>query len=140
MITIEQAIVLATTAMQGLKDLEGNAAILHPLRVMLSGKSDDEKIVGVLHDVVEDTGCTFSQLKQMGCTDKQIEALRLLTHTEEVPYFDYVKKIATSGNRLAIVTKLHDLEDNLKRGREFKHWKIVSKHEKALSMIMEAVE
>ena len=85
MITIEQAIVLATTAMQGLKDLEGNAAILHPLRVMLSGKSDDEKIVGVLHDVPEDTNVGFSQLKEAGCTDAQIEALHLLTHSKDVP-------------------------------------------------------
>ena len=87
MITIEQAIVLATTAMQGLKDLEGNAAILHPLRVMLSGKSDDEKIVGVLHDVPEDTNVGFSQLKEAGCTDAQIEALHFLTHSKDVPYF-----------------------------------------------------
>jgi hypothetical protein len=140
MMTIESAIVLATTAMRGLKDLEGNPAVLHPLRVMLSGESDDEKIVGVLHDVVEDTSYTLSQLKQIGCTDEQIEALRLLTHTEGVPYFDYVERIATSGNRLAIVTKLHDLEDNLIRGRKYKHWKIVAKHERALQMIQEAVK
>ena len=87
MITIEQAIVLATTAIQGLKDLEGNAAILHPLRVMLSGKSDDAKIVGVLHDVPEDTNVGFSQLKEAGCTDAQIEALHFLTHSKDVPYF-----------------------------------------------------
>lgn len=140
MITIEQAIVLATTAMQGLKDLEGNAAILHPLRVMLSGKSDDEKIVGVLHDVPEDTNVGFSQLKESGCTDAQIEALHLLTHSkDDVPYFEYVNRIISSGNELAIAVKIHDLEDNLIRGRKYKHWKIVAKHETALQMIRQAV-
>lgn len=139
MITIEQAIILAVNAQSGQTDLEGKPAILHPLRVMLAGETYDEQIVGVLHDVVEDSELDFSDLKEAGCTEVQLEALKLLTHEKEIQYLDYVQRIASSGNRAALMVKLHDLEDNLERGRKYGHWKIVKKHEQALGIIRGAV-
>ena len=137
--TIEQAVILATTALSGKKDLEGFPAILHSLRVMQAGENDDEMIVGVLHDVVEDTQLTFADLQNAGCSNEQIAALMLLTHSKEMPYLDYVERIAKSGNRLAIKTKLHDLQDNLQRGRKYGHTRIVHKHEQALKVMTEDV-
>ena len=140
MITIDDAVILATKALKGHYDLEGLPAILHSLRVMLAGDNEDEMIVGVLHDVVEDTDLGFEDLKKAGCSDEYIDALRLLTHNKEVQYFDYVERIVLSGNKLAVNVKRHDLEDNLKRGRKYKHWEIVEKHEKAFSLILRAVK
>ena len=62
-------------------------------------------------------------------------ALRLLTHTKDVPYEDYVQRIAKSGNEVAIHVKYNDLCHNLKRGRAGGHTKQVQKHEKALAII-----
>ena len=51
---LEKAIKIAVEAHTGQLDKGGNPYILHPLRVMLSLETEEERIVGVLHDVVED--------------------------------------------------------------------------------------
>ena len=52
---LERAIEIAVTAHKGQVDKSGAPYILHPLRVMLSLESEEERIVAVLHDVVEDS-------------------------------------------------------------------------------------
>ena len=54
MSTLQRAISIAVEAHEGQIDKGGNPYILHPLRVMMSLRTVDEMIVGVLHDVVED--------------------------------------------------------------------------------------
>ena len=49
------AIKIAVNAHEGQTDKGGNPYILHPLRVMMSVESESEKIVAILHDVVEDS-------------------------------------------------------------------------------------
>lgn len=58
--------------------------MLHPLRVMMSLETDDERIVGVLHDVVEDgPGWTFKRLEEEGFSPTVLDALRLVTKRPE---------------------------------------------------------
>jgi (p)ppGpp synthase/HD superfamily hydrolase len=66
----------------------------------------------LLHDVVEDTEMTFEDLAGLGITPEVIEAVRLLTHDEAVPYMDYVRNIRDSGNPAALAVKLADLRHN----------------------------
>jgi (p)ppGpp synthase/HD superfamily hydrolase len=54
MSTLERVIVIAAEGHAGVKDKGGAPYILHPLRMMLSLSSPDERIVAVLHDVCED--------------------------------------------------------------------------------------
>lgn len=56
---LEKAIIIAATAHQGQVDKAGEPYILHTIRVMLLGKTEDEKICGILYDVVEDTDITL---------------------------------------------------------------------------------
>lgn len=135
MITIEDALRLAVEAHDGQKDLDGKPVILHPLAVGIAGRNREEVIVGLLHDVVEDTSFTFEDLLERGVDEPIVEALRLLTHTKDMPYEDYVQRIAQSGNDIAIHVKYNDLCHNLKRGRAGGYWNIVAKHEKALAVI-----
>ena len=135
MITIEDALRLAVEAHDGQKDLDGKPVILHPLAVGLAGRNREEVIAGLLHDVVEDTSFTFEDLLERGVDEPIVEALRLLTHTKDMPYEDYVQRIAQSGNDIAIHVKYNDLCHNLKRGRAGGYWNIVAKHEKALAVI-----
>ena len=135
MITIEDALRLAVDAHDGQKDLDGNPVILHPMTVGLAGRNREEIIAGLLHDVVEDTNYTFDDLLRKGVDEKIVEALRLLTHTDDLSYGEYVKRIAESGNSIAIHVKYNDLCHNLQRGRAGGHWKIVAKHDKALAII-----
>ena len=112
MSTLERAIEIATEAHRGQLDKVGNDYINHPLRVMEAGKTTDEKIVGVLHDVVEDTDWTFEKLAAEGFSTEVIEALRCVTKlSESEPYDHFIARIRT--NPLAVAVKLNDLSDNM---------------------------
>ena len=56
---LEDAILLAAESHRGKKDKVRHPYVLHVLRVMFRLESDEERIVGVLHDVVEDTPVTL---------------------------------------------------------------------------------
>lgn len=112
MSTLEKAIEIATKAHSGQLDKAGNDYITHPLRVMAAGKTTDEKIVGVLHDVVEDTEWTFEMLAAEGFSDEIIEALRCVTKfSENEPYDKFIARVKT--NQLAVAVKINDLSDNM---------------------------
>lgn len=93
-------------------DKMGAPYVLHVIRVMLRGQTDDEKICGVLHDVIEDTPITFDDLKKEGFPDHILAALRCLTKTSDTEnYDDFIARVKT--NPLAVRVKLNDLEDNM---------------------------
>ncbi len=134
---IDKAIAIASKAHAADYDLDGNPTILHPLAVGMMGQNDTERIVGFLHDVVEDTQYTFEQLEEEGFSPEVINALRLLTHDKETPYMEYVARICKSGNQTALNVKLNDLRHNLARGKEGGHTRCVEKHTRALAFIEE---
>ena len=132
---IDKAIDIASKAHAADYDLDGNPTILHPLAVGMMGSNDTERIVGFLHDVVEDTRYDFDDLIREGFSDAVIEALRLLTHDKSTPYMEYIERICKSGNITAIHVKINDLRHNLARGREGGHMRCVEKHTIALAYI-----
>ena len=74
MTELETAIKIAFEATVGQKDHDGGEEILHPLSVMLKGETYQEKIVGVLHDVVEDNDeWTFERLLDEGISEKCVD-------------------------------------------------------------------
>lgn len=91
-------------------DKSGLPYIYHPIH--LAEQMDDELSVcaALLHDVVEDTQISFPELQNMGVCTEVIEALKLLTHDDAIPYMDYVKKIKE--NPIARKVKLADLKHN----------------------------
>lgn len=116
MATLERAIEIAKQAHAGQVDKAGVDYIEHPLRVMEMGKDENEKIVGVLHDVVEDSDWTFEMLEAEGFSSEIIEALRCVTKlSEDEDYDHFINRI--KGSRLAIKVKLCDLVDNLDTSR-----------------------
>lgn len=112
---LEKAIAIAVEAHRGQIDKAGKPYILHPMRVMLAGKTEEEMICGILHDVVEDTPVSIEMLAKEGFSDRVLVALRLLTHDRSVPYQDYIHSITQDS--LAVQVKLYDLHDNLNRDR-----------------------
>ncbi len=112
MSTLERAIEIAKEAHRGQLDKAGCEYIGHPLRVMAAGRNIEEKIVGVLHDVVEDSGWTFAQLEAEGFSSNVIEALRCVTKlSENEPYDKFIARVKT--NPLAVAVKINDLSDNM---------------------------
>ncbi|MCB0028900.1 MAG: hypothetical protein KDE28_13385 [Anaerolineales bacterium] len=108
---LEKAILLATQAHQGQRQKDGSPYILHPLHLMAQLDGTDAQLVAVLHDVVEDTAITMTDLVDLGLPDAVIAALQLLTHDEAVPYEAYIRQIAD--NPLARRVKLADLTHNM---------------------------
>lgn len=110
---LNKAIEIAARAHAGQLDKSGQPYILHPLRVMLNLKDPNARIVAVLHDVIEDTSVTMSQIKSLGFKKEIIAALALMTHDKtKYSYPDYVRRIRDSKNEVAIQVKLADLKDN----------------------------
>lgn len=110
--TLERAIQIATEAHKGQFDKAGREYIGHPIRVMEMGKTEDEKIVGVLHDVIEDTDWTFERLEAEGFSQEVINALRCVTKTSENENYDeFIDRVKK--NPLAASVKINDLTDNM---------------------------
>ncbi len=113
---LERAIEIAQEAHKGVKDKGGHDYINHPIRVMHAMSNDQEKIVAILHDVVEDSDWTFERLKEEGFEDSVIESLRCVTkYSEEEDYQEFIKRAAT--NKIATKVKMADIEDNLDLSR-----------------------
>ena len=113
---LERAIEIAQEAHKGVKDRGGHDYINHPIRVMHAMSNDQEKIVAILHDVVEDSDWTFERLKEEGFEDSVIESLRCVTkYSEEEDYQEFIRRAAT--NKIATKVKMADIEDNLDLSR-----------------------
>ena len=110
MSTLERAIAIAAQAHTGQTDKAGVPYILHPLRMMLSLQSEAERIVAVLHDVIEDTSWTFDDLRAEGFSEEVLAALETVTRREDETYEAFVLRAAT--NPIGRRVKLADLHDN----------------------------
>lgn len=135
---IDIALQIATKAHEGQKDKDGYPAILHPISVGLMGDTDEEKATGFLHDVVEDSDITFDELADRGIPAGTINALRLLTRSKDMEYFDYVQSIIASGNPVALKVKYNDLRHNYARSTA--HPDLHAKYAKALEIVKAAIE
>lgn len=113
---LARAIELAVAAHKGQVDKAGKPYILHPLRVMFAGEDVDQMIVGVLHDVVEDTPATLDVLRASGFSEHVVESVDAVTRREDETYTQFINRIAKS-TRTAIKVKLHDFEDNMSPAR-----------------------
>ena len=111
MASIERAIKIAVDAHFGQKDKAGAPYILHPLRVMANVEHEDEKIVAVLHDVVEDTAITIDDLRAEGFSDEICAGVDALTKIDGESYEAYLQRVKS--NSIARSVKLADLKDNM---------------------------
>ncbi|MDA9194953.1 GTP pyrophosphokinase [Burkholderiales bacterium] len=135
---LERAIEIAVEAHKGQIDKGGSPYILHPLRVMMSVDLELEKIVAVLHDVVEDSNWTFEALLAEGFSIEVIEALQSVT--KESPDEDYDLFIQRAiHNPIGRKVKLADLRDNLDVTRltelAEKDLQRINKYKKALKIL-----
>jgi (p)ppGpp synthase/HD superfamily hydrolase len=108
---LERAIEIAVSAHKGQIDKSGNPYILHPLRIMFSLESEEEKIVGVLHDVVEDSDWGFDNLRKEGFSDTVMEALKSVTEIDGEDYSDFIERAYK--NPIGRNVKIADISDNL---------------------------
>ena len=108
--TLDKAIAIAARAHFGQRDKAGAPYVLHPLRAMFGLFTPEERIVGVLHDVVEDTSVTVGELRAEGFSDDVLTALDAVTKREGEEHMDFVAR--AGANPIGRRVKLVDLADN----------------------------
>lgn len=108
---LEKALVIAIKAHEGQKDKAGVPYILHPIRVSNRCKTDEERIVAILHDTIEDTDVTPDYLLSEGFPKSIVKAVLSVTRNEGESYEDFV--IRSKQNPIGRQVKIHDLEDNM---------------------------
>ena len=109
---LDKMLVLATTKFAGKFDRGGHPYILHCLKVMYYLKSDDEElqVIGLGHDLVEDTDVTYADLRVLGFTERVIVGIRAMTKVPGETNDEYMDRIKACPD--AIRVKLADLRHN----------------------------
>ncbi len=105
------ALQVATKAHEGQKRWDGSKYITHPISVAEMVKTSEEKQVALLHDVLEDTSVTGSELYMHGFSTKVLAAVTAMTHLEEDSYQQYLEKVKR--DKLATTVKIADISYNL---------------------------
>ncbi|MBX7110646.1 MAG: GTP pyrophosphokinase [Dehalococcoidia bacterium] len=108
---LDTALAIAVEAHRGQVDKAGQPYILHPLRVMARVSAPAERLVAVLHDVVEDSPTTLDDLRAAGFPEEVVRAVDFLTRREDETYEAFIERV--TGDPLARRVKLADLEDNM---------------------------
>lgn len=106
----KKALTLCFAAHKEQVDKSGLPYVFHPFHLAEQMTDELTTVTALLHDVVEDSDCTLSDLRRMGFPEAVLEALALLTHDDGTPYQDYVAKIKP--NPIARAVKLADLRHN----------------------------
>ena len=106
----EKAYEIAKRAHLGQVDKAGEDYIKHPEKVASFVKTDEEKTVAYLHDVIEDTELTLEDLYECGFSKEVIEAVDIITKKRGEDYQSYLNSVKK--NKLARAVKLADLRHN----------------------------
>ncbi|VJT83693.1 metal dependent phosphohydrolase, HD region [Streptococcus pneumoniae] len=107
---IDIALAIAKKAHAGQVDKAGIDYIQHPLYVASQVKTEQEKAVALLHDVIEDSDITAADLLASGLSNEVVTAVQILTKKKGQSYQEYLGKVKS--NNLARVVKLADLKHN----------------------------
>lgn len=129
--TREKAIEIATKAHFGQKRKDGKDYITHPIAVAeiaerffwkkfadesdgrASELADKIYIVGVLHDVIEDTSVTLEEIAEHFSDHDILRAIEFLTRKENQTYYDFIRDITVYGNFISNIVKISDIEHNM---------------------------
>ena len=111
---VEFARAVASYAHSGQKDKAGKPYIMYPAVVSEAVVSDEEKIVALLHDVLEDTFVSEATIRNL-FGDTVADAVVTMTKKRGENYADYIRRV--SNNPISKAVKLADLEHNMDLSR-----------------------
>lgn len=90
---IDKALEIAIRVHTGQVDKAGKPYILHPLRMMNRMQTENEKVVAILHDVLEDSNLSQPELSTYGFNDDVVKALVALTKGTGEEYEAYIQRV-----------------------------------------------
>ena len=106
----KKAMRIAYDAHKNQVDKSGMPYIYHPIHLAEQMPDEATVCVALLHDVAEDTDITLENLRSEGFGKEIMDALELMTHDENVPYMEYIRRI--KDDPVAKKVKLADLAHN----------------------------
>jgi (p)ppGpp synthase/HD superfamily hydrolase len=115
---IAKAIMIATQAHESQIDKCGEPYILHPLRVMMNLQSIEDRVVAVLHDVIEDTQCTTKELIGAGIPEILVNAIVSISKRDGEHYDEYLARVKS--NAISKRVKIVDIKDNASPSRLYR--------------------
>lgn len=108
---LELAKKICMEAHEGQVDKGGAPYYLHPFHVARGCKTEKQKIVALLHDVIEDNSCySTDYFLEQGFSPDIVEALDVITHRKGEEYGAYIERVKT--NELAKAVKIQDMRHN----------------------------
>jgi len=136
--TLQDAIGLARQVHHGQLDKAGKPYIEHVLRVVSYLDAADDKIVGALHDVLEDSAYTAESLRRLGYPERIVRAVECLTKQDDEDYDHYIGRVMQDA--IARRVKIADLKDNMDMARiaapRAVDWERLAKYRRALQYLM----
>lgn len=111
---LEEAIELAKSYHDGQFDKGGTPYIHHLISVMEAVKLEKEKIVAIMHDILEDTSCSLSLIQEK-FGDEIAQAVLSMTRGKNETYDSYIKRV--SENEISRVVKIADIKNNMDLSR-----------------------
>lgn len=139
---INKAIKIAYEAHKNQTDFFGVPYIFHPWEVASQLDNEEAVIVGLLHDVIEDTNITYDDLRKEGFSEEIIEGIKGVTKIEGEDYMDFVKR--AKQNKISRQVKIADLKHNMNLTRlEYvteKDLQRNEKYKKALAFLEDTIE
>lgn len=98
-----KALIIASEMFKDKYDKEGVPYINHLYYVSDNVNTLEEKIVGLLHDVIEDTNATYDDLIEVGFPENIVNSIRILTRNKKIPYSEYIDSVLNSNDLVAII-------------------------------------
>ena len=96
---LDKAISIAVDSHSGQVNDKSQPYVLHPLRMMFKAVTIEEKIIAVLHDVIEKTTIDLEYLRSTGFSDRIVMAIDALSRRPQESYDKYIDRV--SENKLA---------------------------------------
>ena len=113
---LEKALLLIETYFKGKVDKAGKPYTNHLIAVSEQVDSEEDKIVALLHDIIEDTDISIEELNRV-IPMKLIERILLLTHDPKCTYDEYITNILDCGDIHVIRIKMADMWHNMDLSR-----------------------
>lgn len=108
---MNMALFIAAGTMLTTKQHNGDDYSEHPITVgFLRTDSYVKKIIGLLHDLVEDSDWTLDDLREVGFSDRVIAGVDGMTCREGEDYFDFIVRSGLNPDSLDV--KISDLKHN----------------------------
>ncbi|NED31078.1 HD domain-containing protein [Streptomyces sp. SID8499] len=143
--TVAEVDALAAEAHAGQVDKIGVPYIEH-VRAVAAGLApfgDELVMAGLLHDIIEDTDWTATQLRTAGIPDRVVNAVEAVTNQSDVPYQDKIYRISHSS--VATLVKIADNAHNSRPDRaaqlpEEKRVRLAAKYRAARDVLWAAAD